>query len=71
MPQEPGGPRDIIHTPGVKENFHGRDFYGILGLRKEDNPTQAQITSAYRKRQRELHPDKHPEDPKYYDELFK
>lgn len=39
----------------------GRDFYSILGVKKNASP--ADIKKAYRKLSLQHHPDKNPDDP--------
>ena len=39
----------------------GRDFYNILGIKKNSSP--ADIKKAYRKLSLQNHPDKNPDDP--------
>jgi curved DNA-binding protein CbpA len=38
-------------------SYLGGDFYKVLGLKREENPSQAEIDKAFRKLSRETHPD--------------
>ena len=70
MPKEPGEPKDLVVRPREKEDFHGKDFYQILGVPRD--ATSEQIKAAYKQRSKQIHPDRRPpEDRDYYTELFK
>jgi preprotein translocase subunit Sec63 len=45
---------------GVMAKDKGRDFYKILGVKR--NATQSEIKKAYRKLSLQYHPDKNPGD---------
>jgi len=49
---------------GQAEQVDNEKYYKLLGIDKKASETD--IKKAYRKLARELHPDKHPEDPETY-----
>jgi molecular chaperone DnaJ len=44
-----------------QRDYFEKDYYEVLGVSKD--ATQAEISKAYRKLARELHPDARPDDP--------
>jgi len=53
---------------GQAEQVDNEKYYKLLGIDKKASETD--IKKAYRKLARELHPDKHPEDPETYQKKF-
>ena len=62
------GKDKLQQTNSAKNKVKDMAYYDLLGV--DSNASQSQIKKKYYKRARDVHPDKHPDEPEKYHKLF-